>query len=404
MESHSHMHREQSHSHEHSHDHQGHSHDHGHGPCTGHGIDADNGVEGELDHLRTVLTAFTYYKTHALKRNHRRRHDYLSLPEHHKRLIPDLLDKINQVDRCIEKNMVLLKDIVKCAGMFMGIDPRVLVAEGARAKQKGGELPVTPMDMDKVQSTLKQFVRDWSEEGKAERDATYGPILEELNAIYSDIALEDRGRIRVLVPGAGLGRLAYDITRSGFSCQGNEFSFFMLLASNLILNRAAESGQYEIYPFVHSFSNIRSSAQQLTPIRIPDIVPSNLPSTADFSMAAGEFVEVYGDDKARHGTWDVVVTCFFIDTAANVLSYIETIHQILKPGGKWINIGPLLYHYEDMAGESSVELSLEEVKRVSCEIGFEFENEKTVNTTYTSNPQSMLKYVYESAFWTATKI
>jgi carnosine N-methyltransferase len=66
-----------------------------------------------------------------------------------------------------------------------------------------------------------------------------------------------RGIFRVLVPGAGLGRLAFDIaslgtpslssipriSRSlvsmiiGFACQGNEFSHYMLLSSYFILNR-----------------------------------------------------------------------------------------------------------------------------------------------------------------------
>lgn len=101
-------------------------HDHSH--------DAVDPAEAERIHLRNVLTAFTYYKSHALKRNHRRRHDFLALPEHHKRLIPDVMEKINQVDRCIEQNMIMLRDIVKCAGMFMGIDPRALVAEGCRDK------------------------------------------------------------------------------------------------------------------------------------------------------------------------------------------------------------------------------------------------------------------------------
>ncbi|CDS13701.1 hypothetical protein LRAMOSA05875 [Lichtheimia ramosa] len=383
--------------HTHTHDH---THDHDH-PMHDHNHDAVDPAEAERVHLRNVLTAFTYYKSHALKRNHRRRHDFLALPEHHKRLIPDVMDKINQVDRCIEQNMIMLRDIVKCAGMFMGIDPRALVAEGCR--DKGNHPPVTPMDMDKVRSTLKQFVRDWAEEGKAERDATYRPILEELDSIYKDLKVEERGHIRVLVPGAGLGRLAYDIARQGFSCQGNEFSFFMLVASNFVLNRMSKAGEYEIYPFVHSFSNIRLSSEQLAPVRVPDIVPSNLPSTVDFSMAAGEFVEVYGDDDNNRGAWDVVVTCFFIDTATNILSYIETIHKILKEGGTWINIGPLLYHFEDAPNESSIELSLEEVKRVSKDIGFQFTNEKMINTTYTSNPNGMLKYVYECAFWTANK-
>lgn len=38
-------------------------------------------------------------------------------------------------------------------------------------------------------------------------------------------------------------------------------------------------------------------------------------------------------------SWDCVTTCFFIDTAHNVIEYVETIWKILKPGGAWINLG-----------------------------------------------------------------
>lgn len=38
-------------------------------------------------------------------------------------------------------------------------------------------------------------------------------------------------------------------------------------------------------------------------------------------------------------SWDCVATCFFIDTAHNVIEYVETIWKILKPGGVWINLG-----------------------------------------------------------------
>ena len=55
-------------------------------------------------------------------------------------------------------------------------------------------------------------------------------------------------------------------------------------------------------------------------------------------MVAGEFMEVYGG-KAKE--WDCLVTCFFIDTAHNLLDYLTTINKILKPGGLWVNIGPL---------------------------------------------------------------
>ena len=45
--------------------------------------------------------------------------------------------------------------------------------------------------------------------------------------------------VQVLVPGAGLGRLAFEIAKRGYSCQGNEFSLFMLFASNFVLNKYA---------------------------------------------------------------------------------------------------------------------------------------------------------------------
>jgi len=37
--------------------------------------------------------------------------------------------------------------------------------------------------------------------------------------------------------------------------------------------------------------------------------------------------------------WDCVATVFFIDTAHNIVAYIETIWKILKPNGYWINLG-----------------------------------------------------------------
>ena len=38
-------------------------------------------------------------------------------------------------------------------------------------------------------------------------------------------------------------------------------------------------------------------------------------------------------------SWDCIATVFFIDTAHNIISYIETIYNTLKPGGIWVNLG-----------------------------------------------------------------
>jgi carnosine N-methyltransferase len=65
-----------------------------------------------------------------------------------------------------------------------------------------------------------------------------------------------------------------------------------------------------------------------------------------------------------------VASCFFIDTANNVIAYIKTIYNTLKKGGIWVNLGPLLYHYADMPNEVSIELSWEELKIIINKIGF----------------------------------
>ncbi|ORZ07207.1 N2227-like protein [Lobosporangium transversale] len=258
--------------------------------------------------------------------------------------------------------------------------------------------------MEKVQGTIKQFVRDWSEEGKSEREAIYDPIIEELEARFSHISKQARGGIHILVPGSGLGRLAFDIAHAGFSAQGNEFSYYMLLASNFILNKTTAVNQHLIYPYIHSFSNIVKSDDVLMEARIPDVDPREIPPGTDFSMVAGDFLEVYGLENENFGKWDAVVTCFFIDTAKNIVNYLETIYKILKKGGIWINAGPLLWHFENTANEISIELSLEEVIDLAKTIGFRFETQGTTKSTYMANPHGMLKYVYECATWTAVKI
>ncbi|CAB1319486.1 unnamed protein product [Coregonus sp. 'balchen'] len=93
--------------------------------------------------------------------------------------------------------------------------------------------------------------------------------------------------------------------------------------------------------------------------------------------------------EVKQNTWDCVATCFFIDTAHNVIDYVETIWNILKPGGVWINLGPLLYHFENMANELSIELSYEDVRAAILKYGFHLE--------------SMLKYLYDCVFFVARK-
>ncbi|XP_022936053.1 carnosine N-methyltransferase-like isoform X2 [Cucurbita moschata] len=265
------------------------------------------------------------------------------------------------------------------------------------------QMNVPLVDVDKVRCIIRNIVRDWATEGQKERDQCYKPILEELHSLFPD--RKNESPPACLVPGAGLGRLALEISCLGFISQGNEFSYYMMICSSFILNHTQKVGEWTIYPWIHSNSNSLSDSDQLRPVSIPDIHPASAGITEGFSMCGGDFVEVYSD-PSQVGLWDAVVTCFFIDTAHNIIEYIEVISRILKDGGVWINLGPLLYHFADMYGqedEMSIEPSLEDVKRIILHYGFVFEKERTVETTYTTNPKSMMQNRYYAAFWTMRK-
>ncbi|EYU31244.1 hypothetical protein MIMGU_mgv1a0079961mg, partial [Erythranthe guttata] len=247
------------------------------------------------------------------------------------------------------------------------------------------------VDVDKVRCIIRNIVRDWAAEGQQERDECYKPILQELEQLFPHRSRDSPPAC--LVPGAGLGRLALEISCLGFISQGNEFSYYMMICSSFILNHSQVADEWTIYPWIHSNCNSLSDSDQLRPVSVPDIHPASAGITEGFSMCGGDFVEVY-NDPSQVGVWDAVVTCFFLDTAHNIVEYIEIISRILKEGGVWINLGPLLYHFADsynQEDEMSIELSLEDVKNVAYHYGFEIEKESTIATTYTSNPRSMMR-------------
>lgn len=125
------------------------------------------------------------------------------------------------------------------------------------------------------------------------------------------------------MPGAGLGRLTYEFARRGYNCEGNEFSLFMLIASNFVLNKCAVPDQYTIYPWVHQFVNHVKRADQVRPSAFPDVSPLQAPPKGAFNMVAGDFLQVY----RQHDEWDCVATCFFIDCANNVAEFVENIYK-----------------------------------------------------------------------------
>ena len=68
-------------------------------------------------------------------------------------------------------------------------------------------------DIGRVRESLEHLIRDWSTDGAMEREKIFRPILAILKAVDEG---ERMGR-RVLLPGSGLGRLAWEISQLGIN-------------------------------------------------------------------------------------------------------------------------------------------------------------------------------------------
>ncbi|KAK4892255.1 hypothetical protein LTR27_009264 [Elasticomyces elasticus] len=285
----------------------------------------------------------------------------------------------------------------------------------------------TPVDVDKARSTIRQLYRDWSAEGGPERHACHSEIIDAV-VEYLPNAEEGQHRdFRILVPGAGLGRLVYELHSAGYTVEGNELSYHQLIASTHIFR--AIQGQHTLYPWALSFNNHLTRANQLQSVKVPDVQtdPNRVLSANHrevetsfvdrMSMTSGDFCELYREPR-HAGNFDAVATCFFVDTAANIITYIMTIHHCLKAGGMWMNTGPLLWHSEATPPSRSTgtrvspvteepgsfELSNDEVVALVERFGFDVvEHKQAPATGYIQDPYSMLQNVYRPVFWLARK-
>lgn len=347
----------------------------------------------EAEHFVDVISHFENYATHCFQRYHRIKTDVSMLDPAHRALLPGLEKKYSDIHQSVAVNQRFIREITNCQQAFMApfVHYGALYDRPWRHKEER---------QSKVRTTLRQCVRDWSAEGQKERAQCYGPLLEALAKRFPTPASR-RGK-RVIVPGSGLGRLVWETSHLGFDAQGNEFSYYMLLCSYLILNGGGGKNAYTMHPFIYETKNLLNFKNQNRAITIPDVDPAHLPEGSGFSMVAGDFLEVFNNQM---GEIDALLTCFFLDTANNVLKYIETISKLLKVGGYWMNFGPLLYHFAEMHDELSVELNYEEIKSTFGAFGLELEEEKThMPANYTESIDGMLAQMYSCVFFVVKKV
>ena len=172
----------------------------------------------EQTHWEGVCQAYRQYATFALCswNNQCNRIDNYLIPNHQKALLPKGLQKGTPERESRTKlykdaairNQFCLDCILRHAGM-------------AHSQQVGPAITKVVGDgqISKVSSVLKSLARDWSLEGKAERDMAYGPILSQVQKYIpkttttTTTASSQNGgaKAKICVPGAGEFILLYYI-------------------------------------------------------------------------------------------------------------------------------------------------------------------------------------------------
>ncbi|KAM5470764.1 putative carnosine N-methyltransferase [Microsporum audouinii] len=325
--------------------------------------------------LFASLDSFRQYRRSAHRNvTHRRRQSFYALPSLHWQTLAappfKLLETFDKVDAAIDSNAEVAEAILDSALEAFQLPKHPQTQEAEGRGDVNWHDRATSSDVSKANSTIRQLYRDWSAGGAGERESCYGPVMRDLQAEFGE---KPAPGTRVLIPGAGLGRLVFDTAMAGFDAEGNEISYHQLVTSSWVLNRTRRKEECAIYPFVLHFSNLRTREQQFKKVLVPDVHPGSAvrgyeeaeetaggtggrketkKMTGTMSMTAADFLLLYNEESNREA-FHAVATVFFIDTAPNLIRYIQTVHHCLRPGGIWTNVGPLLWHFEDKPAPSS---------------------------------------------------
>ncbi|MCJ1308722.1 hypothetical protein MMC25_002376 [Agyrium rufum] len=380
--------------------------------------------------LFRALDSFRLYRKQAhFNVTHQRRQKFYALPqEHWKRLANppfSILAKFDAVDDAIDENSKIANAILKTALKFYG-----LKASPTEADIDWRDC-ATPSDLDKARSTINQLYRDWTEAGQSEIVDICDKIFAALEE-YCDPYSGHFGS-RILVPGFGVGGILDSLRRSKFIVDGNETSIHQIMCYDWVRNCNNFDTPFVVHPFAYNFSNNLTVEQQTSGFSICQPEPmfgseNKRNSSKNNTISEGDFVTLYGS-KAKADTYDAVVTVFFIDTAQDVMQYVETVRNCLKTGGVWINAGPLLWHHENSKSRASntavrdhlrsdndhgdyregntgsVELTEEEVCLLVEDMGFTLKEREILGspTGYVQNPDSMFQSLYKISYWVARK-
>lgn len=314
----------------------------------------------------------------------------------------ELLERLSCYRKAKEANHALIQKIVEDLPLPPELEPHPRpvarpLMEVRYPDIAGGGKFLPQFSYGTVATLFLHIMRDWSSTHEHVGGSTYGPVVREAKK-----ALPNGGEL--LLPGAGLCRLALELANAGFRVEANDASRVLLTAADWLLNRGPVDMPF--YPLAHLFKENATLNDQYMEVKVPGKTPAVLAdrTTGDgkgpaFHIVPGDFIQLYSPSGPCHRKFDCIVTCFFLDVLVDLAVFIACISSLLQEGGVWINIGPLNWNKE-----AKMKLSWKEIVGMFTRAGFDFTLQESQDCDY-HMPKGMKMYqeTYICAFTVAVR-
>jgi carnosine N-methyltransferase len=232
------------------------------------------------------------------------------------------------------KTVSLLEEILD--SLLAQVDRRALVEAAARpgAVETGsyGARRLTPL-----------LRRDFG--GERESELEVRTLTE---AVRTELRRADTPPRRILVLGCGVGRLAEELAADGNDVCAIDLSPVLLTVALQMRVRPLELCDLQT-------RNARDASAQGYLFTVGQAAPAG---------AAGQVSYAVADATAmpfEDASWPAVVSVYFTDVVP-LSRLLPELWRVLEPRGRFVHVGPLGYHFDDLAEHLSAETLLEELR------------------------------------------
>ncbi|KII66837.1 UPF0586 protein C9orf41 [Thelohanellus kitauei] len=340
----------------------------------------------DLNTYEDVAFSLCNYSRYAFAKMNSNISNFNRLPQNQRSHLVDLfLRRIHGTKKRIKINQILLNKIAEIFNSVSILFPPKYI------------LTFNGLDAAHLDSLLSQIYREWSVEGTEERSRCFQPIIDEFCKIYDQ---KDRSGLRVLVPGSRLGRLVYELSKTGCHCVYNDADMLMIMTAFGFLNNLYGKGPYDIYPWINEWGNNYMNSTILNPVTVPDTF---IEPGLKITMEVGNFLTCFRSENCE--SFDCIITCFFIDTAPNIIVFIEKIRYLLKNGGIWINLGHLSSSLEADGSCIDMDPTFEEIEHImfKCMNFQKIKPNTDISCGYMDNKNVINKKKYVCPFFVVRK-